>query len=279
MRSTIVLLLLALICSVAFGAEDKIPQFGTAGCSGCTEPGHFCGTDGTCHEFSCENFYQFADPLLTGYAAGTPFECFGYAKGDQEFAHGVIYGCKPLYPFVLMTPGKQVTEPFNRRCSAEREGGYKFECYEFQQSETATDFSAFEREAESSFPDCGEGLSPSYFSIIASSSHYAGVEGLQGNPIVAGGGDTDGDTFWQTNKARTFEREIAMRAMYANVVGGPSPPSSVAAIQAGSLGGNNPLKNPHDGDHGGPDKSAALVSRRADLVGLGLGLLLHWLWL
>jgi hypothetical protein len=281
MRSTIhvPLLLLALICSAAFGS-DKIPKFGDAGCSECTEAGHFCGIDGICHEFSCQNYYQYADPLLTGYAGNTTFECFGYTKGEQEFAHGVIFGCKPLFPFVLVTPGKQVTEPFNRRCLAEREGGYKFECYEFMPSETATDFAGFEREAESSFPDCGEGITPMYFSIIASSNHYAGVEGLQGNPIVAGGGDADGDTYWQTNEAQAFNREIAMRSMYANVVGGPSPPVNVESIQAGSLGGNNPLKNPRNDDHGGPDSGAVVSwSRRTDIVGLGFGLLLHWLWL
>ena len=276
MRFTLLpLLLLAVICSVARG-KDKIPQFGSTSCSGCTQPAHFCGVDGVCYEFSCENYYQYADPLLTGYAEGTKLECFGYADGYKEFAHGVIYGCKPLYPFVLMTPGKQVTKPFNQKCTVEREGGYKFECYQFQQSETATDFDSFEREAESSFPDCGTGLTPKYYYMIASSNHYMGVEGLQGNPIVASGADADGDTIWQTNQATIFSREIAMKSMFANVVGGPSPPSTVQAIQAGSLG-NNPLRNPHNGEHGG-NHSGAVVSwsRSSVLVGLGFGTFLQW---
>lgn len=61
---------------------------------------------------------------------------------------------------------------------------------------------------------------------------------------MAGGADDDGDTIWATNEGNTFQRDIAIRAMYANVVGGPGPASDTTPIQAGSLGGNNPLKNP-----------------------------------
>ena len=35
--------------------------------------------------------------------------------------------------------------------------------------------------------------------MIASSNHYLGFEGLQGNPIVAGGADIDGDTIGQSS--------------------------------------------------------------------------------
>ncbi|CAB9527597.1 expressed unknown protein [Seminavis robusta] len=282
MVSSKILLVLACLISLlsVVCGKDKTPNFGELGCSGCSEPGHFCGIDGNCHIFSCQNYYQYADRKLTGYADNTTFQCFGYTQGDQENAHGVIYGCDPLYPLVKMTPGKQVTEPFNRKCSAEREGGYLFECYEFQPSETATDFTFFEREAESSFPDCKGGKQPKYYYIIASSNHYVGFEGLQGNPIVAGGADIDGDTLWQVNEMRSFKRDIAMMSMYANVVGGPSPPSQVKPIQAGSIG-KNPLRNQRPGNHGGPPENAATLSfsgRNAALA-LGFGTLLQWLLL
>ena len=245
-------------------------NFGSGSCSGCSDPGHFCGIDGTCHPFSCQTYYQYADRKLTGYADNSTFQCFGYSKGDQENAHGVIYGCDPLFPFTKTTPGKQVSEPFNRKCTAEREGGYSFECYEFMPSETATDFTFFEREAESSFPDCGDGKSPKYWYMIASSNHYVGFEGLQGNPILARGADIDGDTIWSTNPGNTFKREIALTSMYANVVGGPSPPSDTTPIQAGSLGGSNPLKNPRpDHERTGP-VSGAVAVRLAAVLGLAV---------
>lgn len=251
--------------------EAAIELGGAGACADCEKPGYFCGIDGQCHEFSCLNYYQFAARELTGYADDVELNCFGYTKGDIENAHGVIYGCEPIFPLTLVTPGKQVTEPFNRKCTAEREGGYLFECYEFQQSETATNFDFFEREAESSFPDCGSGKTPSYFYIIASSNHYLGFEGLQGNPIVAGGADIDGDTIWSDNPGKFFKRDIAMHSMYANVVGGPSPVTHVATIEAGPLGGNNPLKNPKDGPHGGYADSAAFTGRNASLLSLILG--------
>lgn len=268
----------ALLFLTLFGLDSvsaSTINFGGGSCSNCNDPGHFCGVDGTCHAFSCQNYYQYAHRALTGYADDATFQCFGYSQGDIENAHGVIYGCDPLFPMTLMTPGKQVTEPFNRKCTAEREGGYLFECYEFQPSETATNFDFFEREAESSFPDCEDGKQPKYYYIIASSNHYTGFEGLQGNPIVEGGADRDGDTLWQTNEGNFFKRELAMYSMYANVVGGPGPSTYTSTIQAGPLGGNNPLKNPKEGAHGGYADSGALSQSvvASSLILLGFGML------
>lgn len=245
--------------------------FGDGGCSNCNDPGHFCGIDGVCYPFSCQTYYQYGDRKLTGYADNSTFQCFGYQRGDQENAHGVVFGCDPLFPFTIMTPGKQVTAAFNRKCTATREGGYSFECYEFAPSETATDFARFEQEAESSFPDCGD-KSPQFYYLIASSNHYVGVDGLQGNPILAGGADIDGDTIWQTNDNKRFQREIAMTSMYANVVGGASPPKATTPIQAGSIGGNNPLTNPRpDHERTKPVESSAMAGQ-VTVVTLGLGL-------
>ena len=96
----------------------------------CDQPGHFCGIDNECYPLSCKNFYQYANRELTGYASDATLQCFGYTMGDRENAHGVTYGCDPLFPMILVTPGKQVTESFNRKCTAERDGGFSFDCYE-----------------------------------------------------------------------------------------------------------------------------------------------------
>jgi len=243
------LLLLAFSSSNNVSASETIDLGGVA-CSNCNDPGHFCGVDGRCHETSCQAYYEYADPKLTGYADGVKFECYGYSDGDIENAHGVVFGCDPIFPLTLITPGKQVTEPFNRKCTAEREGGFLFECYEFQPSETATNFDFFKRKAESSFTDCEGGKRPKYWYIIASSNHYVGFEGLDGNPIVAGGADVDGDTLWSTNAGNFFQRDLALYSMYVNVIGGPNPEPYASTIQAGSIGDNNPLKNPKE-THGG----------------------------
>ena len=270
--STTTYALLSVLCSAPLLVTAKVVNFGTESCSDCDKPGFFCGIDGSCHEFSCQTYYQYADRQLTGYADDSTFQCFGYSLGDQENAHGVIYGCDPIYPFTLVTPGKQVTEPFNRKCTAEREGGFTFECYEFMPSETATNFDFFELEAESSFPDCGDGKQAKYWYMTASSNHYTGFEGLQGNPILAGGADIDGDTIWATNEGNTFQRDIAIRAIYANVVGGPGPGSDTSPIQAGSLG-SNPLKNPRPNrERTDPIDSGASAGSLRLAVVLGLSL-------
>ena len=226
---------------------------------------HFCGVDGNCHPYSCHNFYRFFDPALTGYsnADGTyttlSFGCFGYTQGAMENAHGVTYGCDPKFPFTLASHNT-VMKPFNRKCTADQGDGSIFECYEFISSETDTDFSFFLQESESSFPDCADGKTPKYYSLVSSSNHYEGLEGLQGNPIVAAGGDLDGDTIWHGQEGSTFfDRDVAMTAMYANVVL-PRPPQSETNNQsmAGTLG-NSPLQEPSAQsdtsnifDHGGP---------------------------
>ena len=229
---------------------------------------HFCGVDGNCHPYSCHNFYRFFDPALTGYSNedGTyttlSFECFGYTQGAMENAHGVTYGCDPQFPSTLASHDN-VVKPFNRKCTADQGGDSIFECYEFILSETDTDFSFFLRESESSFPDCADGKTPKYYSLVSSTNHYEGFEGLQGNPIVAAGGDLDGDTIWQGQEGSTFfDRDIAMTAMYANVLLPRQPQSETNnQIQAGSLG-NNPLREPSAQsdtsnifDHGGPSNA------------------------
>jgi len=271
----VAILFLSLVPS-SNAAQKLNPSEGS--CTGCTTEGHFCGIDNQCHPYSCQNFYQYADRKLTGYADDTTFQCFGYALGDQENAHGVIYGCDPLFPFTLMTPGKQVTEAFNRKCTAEREGGFKFECYEFQPSETATDFTFFEQKAESSFPDCEGGKQPQYYYMIGSTNRYVGFEGLLGNPIVVAGAEDDGATIWQDNPGSTFKREIAMQSMYANVVGGPGPASTAKPIEAGSMG-NNPLRNPGNGNGGNRGNNSGAVTATTTLLSLlvGVGTLLQFL--
>jgi len=276
---SLLVLVLALLLQIPHvQSKEKATSFGSCSSACDEEPGMFCGIDGTCHEFSCQNYYQYADQKLTGRNdtannGNSTLQCFGYSQGKKDFAHGVVYGCDPIFPFVLTTPGKQVTEPFNYKCIAPpRDGGFEFECYEFMPSDTATNFDFFEREAESSFPDCGD-KQPKYFYMIASSNHYAGVEGLQGNPIVVSGADKDGDTIWQTNSGNTFDRDIALRAMYANVVGGPGPASTTGNIQVGSLGGRNPLKNPRPNhERTEPDKSGVATTITATTTVAASGL-------
>jgi len=155
---SLLVLVLALLLQIPHvQSKEKATSFGSCSSACDEEPGMFCGIDGTCHEFSCQNYYQYADQKLTGRNdtannGNSTLQCFGYSQGKKDFAHGVVYGCDPIFPFVLTTPGKQVTEPFNYKCIAPpRDGGFEFECYEFMPSDTATNFDFFEREAESSF--------------------------------------------------------------------------------------------------------------------------------
>ena len=231
--------LVATPCTKEYCANDNID-----------EGYHFCGVDGKCHNYSCHNFYRYFDPALTGYRntdgafTTLSFECFGYNQGGMENAVGVAYACNPQFPFTLASYNT-VIQPFNRKCTADQGLGSIFECYEFVPSETATDFYLFLAESESSFLDCVDGEVPTYYSLVSSSNHYEGFEGLQGNPIVAAGADLDGDTIWQGQEgSSSFDRNVAMTAMYANVVLPRPTQSETNQTIAGTLGENNPLKEP-----------------------------------
>mgnify|MGYP007080201925 CR=1 FL=1 len=62
-----------------------------------------------------------------------------YSKGySQCNAQGVVYGCDPLFPMMLLTP-ETADLGLQPKCTAEREDGYLFECDEFMPSQKATD--------------------------------------------------------------------------------------------------------------------------------------------
>ena len=71
----------------------------------------------------------------------------------------------------------------------------------------------FKQQAESFFPNCPSGVNTKFYYNIASSHHAVGNQGLQGDPIVVGGSDADGDTTWQLNEGSDFDLTVALRAM------------------------------------------------------------------
>ncbi|CAB9504039.1 expressed unknown protein [Seminavis robusta] len=112
---------------------------------GAEEGEAFCGTDGSCYEYTCENWYQFGPAAFTGYDTATVVElqCDDYADGAAENQNSVVFGCRPYQPGSKAPEAKTWTHFFNQKCSAKTPSGSDFSCY---QNKPNTDYRDFQGE-------------------------------------------------------------------------------------------------------------------------------------
>ena len=119
--------------------------------------GTFCGTDGQCHLYSCENFYEYGPVDYTGYssskdASSSPeLVCNDISTttvetaGDSSQA-SVAFRCRDLTP-------KPIGMGWTRYCEASSSNS-NFTCYGLADN---TDFSLFLQQAEMSQLECNSG--------------------------------------------------------------------------------------------------------------------------
>ena len=109
----------------------------------------FCGSDFQCHEFNCNEWYQFASVDYTDYDANLPLECVERTQFDEEFQDdylnsGVVFGCS--FSRSLPTPPKAVYQPFTKKCTRSDEDKLEtFTCYEMADK---TNFQPLVKEAQ-----------------------------------------------------------------------------------------------------------------------------------
>jgi hypothetical protein len=122
-------------------------------------PQQFCGSDGKCYDYTCENFFRYSPTLEYDDETASDLTC----RDAVTELHVINFGC-------IRATGNQVPPSSgvgmkpNRLCtgnSAENTILISFECFQFDDS---TDFDPFVSEAEGSSFDCDqqEGL-PAYF--------------------------------------------------------------------------------------------------------------------
>ena len=110
----------------------------------------FCGSDFQCHEFNCNEWYQFASVDYTDYDANLPLECVERSQFDEEFQDdlknsGVVFGCTG-FSGSLPTPPEAVYQPFTKKCTRSDEDKLEtFTCYEMADK---TNFQPLVKEAQ-----------------------------------------------------------------------------------------------------------------------------------
>lgn len=121
-----------------------------SGDSDCTR-NEFCGIDGQCYSWSCDNWFQLGTWTRLGNTSSFDNEtlsCSSYNTGLQDNLHAIVFGCQGYGPGVDIPPEDGVSQVFNRKCEAETML-HTFECYEL---DPFTDFSLFVAQAQSAPP-------------------------------------------------------------------------------------------------------------------------------
>lgn len=126
---------------------------GTASCeaNGCgIGTGQFCGIDGTCHDYSCQNFFQLGPRNHTGYdGAGSAelLKCENIPEGEPNYSDPPYslmvsnsYRCRDSQGTARMG--------FTRRCDAKTSLG-NFTCLEIS---STTSFASFLARVEAAKP-------------------------------------------------------------------------------------------------------------------------------
>jgi hypothetical protein len=155
----------------------------------CDEDLEFCGTDQTCHMYSCANWYQWGPPECTGHILGAPVKIFSNQTmvistetslvpalecvDIVESVHGpsVIYGCAGWICIgdycegysATHNPRTGIAQDFLRHCSA-RIGNLEYNCYDSHResggSDNTPDWDNFLVTVENSVVNCSNEYAP-----------------------------------------------------------------------------------------------------------------------
>ena len=74
---------------------DDVPSPSGSDDCGCVEgDGTFCGTDGQCHFYNCEEYYKYGPVEFTGYGPDAPgLECSDTAETEPNPQHSPSWRC------------------------------------------------------------------------------------------------------------------------------------------------------------------------------------------
>jgi hypothetical protein len=102
----------------------------------------FCGWDGKCYSYTCENWYKYGPVEFTGYDASNPIElnCADYTTGAVDNMNSVVFGCRPYQPGSKAPEANTWTHFFNQECKSTPRGSDEFKCY---QNKAGTDYTDF----------------------------------------------------------------------------------------------------------------------------------------
>ena len=104
----------------------------------------FCGSDGICHQYSCESWYKFGPVAYTGYDPSNPkeLECEEYDTGFEDNMNSIVFGCRPYSPGKKAPEARSWAHPYSQKCSATPRNGYDYVCYNNLPTERYRQFQA-----------------------------------------------------------------------------------------------------------------------------------------
>jgi hypothetical protein len=159
--------------------------------------GTFCGTDGKCHFYNCESFYEFGPVDYTGYGPQSPeLKCIDIpvtlvdTAGDPSQA-SVAFRCRDLTP-------KPIGMGYTKYCEASTPNS-NFTCYGV--SENTNYYNAFDdflQQAQASQLECNSGqYNETGYPAYSYSAVMSKREGITGY-IINQEGFSDTQAFNQT---------------------------------------------------------------------------------
>lgn len=205
------------------GAPAGEPLYSETPCpakvtDGVTQSPGFCGRDGECHDYGCQNWYLYGPVAFTGFNPASPVNltCEDYSTGSKDNMNGVVYGCRPYTPEKPAPKSKTVVSFFNQKCSAAPSQHNNFECYDYKQS---TDFQPYQQNvARENPPSCNQQI---YQGLTTQPLYWYNVIMLQlrnGNSTYLKVGREN------TLSTSQFDPNDADKAMFAKLVAtGPVP--------------------------------------------------------
>ncbi|CAB9519232.1 hypothetical protein SEMRO_999_G229700.1 [Seminavis robusta] len=127
----------------------------------CTKGEQFCGRDGTCHPYSCEDWYTQGPLSFTSYDDENPVDltCMDIAESEARELNlnALVFACK-RFPIGRVAPQtKAVSKVFNYICTATPREGHGFVCYRFKEY---TNFNNYQNDVASlnlQIPPCQGG--------------------------------------------------------------------------------------------------------------------------
>jgi hypothetical protein len=194
---------------------------GAVECDPNCDIGSFCGSDATCHPYSCRNYYEFGLSKLIPNRNDQPLECEPIETTILDIGRMALqYRCSDLDP-------SPIVHGYNHKCKAATPQ-WEYNCFSIDPSTTS--FEPFLRRIDAEPLECPDGEPPffTYASILEwerPSESYVGFNQAR-------------------NSTREFDREFAVQGtIYADVTVYPtllptSSPTPSPTMESSAAGKN-----------------------------------------
>lgn len=216
---------LVLLSASPFGAEAVCSS---ETCSG--SDGNFCGRDGQCYFYTCDNYYQHGNWTFSPRIS--PMACGAYEEGAEDHYNAVVYGCSGYGPGTDPTKDQVPRQVFNQKCLALVDN-LRFECYRVA---AETDFTPFLNQVAASSPNstCDNYDPERDLAMNAVERFIYGIYLVESTYTAAFGGINattafDEDSAYKTMFAKIEEVEVGFPSFVPTPQPTPSPTSGAAA--------------------------------------------------